>query len=124
MSLDRLRQIIEENGLREDEEHVVIPYTRADGERRWIHLLKRPWILVRRGREKAVAVAVDEVVEALLREPEGSLWELLGLENRSEVGAAGPEEAEDPAAEGEDRRNGGSAPAAAAQEDADRPASG
>lgn len=97
--MDRLRQLIEEHGLFEDEEHVIIPYTRADGEKRRIYVLRRPYMVVRRGQERGVTVALEEALEALIREPEGRLWDLLGLATRqSEIPS---EEDEMPETDGE-----------------------
>lgn len=80
--MDKIRELIEKYGLSEDTEHVIIPYTRSDGEKRRIYLLYRPNMIIKRDRDHSFTVSLDEVIEALVRSPEGNLWDLLQLSAR------------------------------------------
>ena len=103
--MDKVRERIQQYGLSEDSEHVIIPYTRSDGEKRRIYLLNRPYMVIRRDRDHSFTVSLDEVIEALLRSPEENLWDLLHLSAR-EAEAAKQSDEEPAGGKKEDKVNG------------------
>jgi len=110
--MNRLKKLIETYGLAEDEEYVIIPYVTATGENRRIHVLRRPYLIISKDAFHRATASIEDIVEAIVNNPTGSLWEELRL---SEQEAETPEfeEAQEGDAPGEGKGadvsdNGGS----------------
>jgi len=80
--MNRLKKLIEEHGLEEDSEHVIIPYHAAGGEVRRIFVLRRPYLIIAQDQFHRATASIEDIVEAILNNPEGSLWEELKLAER------------------------------------------
>jgi len=80
--MNRIQKLTEEFGLETDDEHIIIPYVSSSGDNRKVYLLKREHLVIEHGRDIRISVPVEEVVAAIIRHPEGSLWETMGLSER------------------------------------------
>lgn len=80
--MNRIQKLMEEHGLETDGEHIIIPYLSSTGEKRRIYLLNREHMMLEHGKDMRITVPVWEVVEAIIENPEGSIWETMGLSER------------------------------------------
>lgn len=95
--MNRLKKIIEEHGLEEDHEHVIIPYRTSSGEERRVFVLRRPNLIIARDPFHRATASLEDILEAIVANPEGNLWEELNLAEREDTAEdpdAGAPEAE------------------------------
>ena len=83
--MNRLKKIIEEHGLEEDPEHVIIPYRTSSGEERRVFVLRRPILIIARDPFHRATASLEDILEAIVANPEGNLWEELNLADKEET---------------------------------------
>ena len=75
--MEELDEVIENYGLEEDKEHVIIPYTDKNGRKNRCYLLKRRYIRIVYSEDHAVDYPLIDAIEATIRYPELLLSEAL-----------------------------------------------
>lgn len=77
--MEEIAQLVQQYGLEEDPEHVIIPYTDKDGRGKKCYLLKRRFIRILYGEGHSIDYPLAHVIEATVRHPELRLSEALNL---------------------------------------------
>lgn len=80
--IDRIKELIKEHGLEEDEEHVIINLKNSRGSNRKIYLLKRPYMRIVMPDGRFVDYPLRDIVEAIIRYPHLRLSESLLLKRQ------------------------------------------
>ena len=75
--MEEIDELIENYGLEEDKEHVIIPYTDKNGRKNRCYLLKRRYIRIVYSEDHAVDYPLIDAIEATIRYPELLLSEAL-----------------------------------------------
>ena len=75
--MEEIDELIENYGLEEDQEHVIIPYTDKKGRKNRCYLLKRRYIRIVYSEDHAVDYPLIDAIEATIRYPELLLSEAL-----------------------------------------------
>ena len=75
--MEEVNELIERYGLREDVEHIIIPFTGTDGKRKKCYLLKRRFIRLVYPDGRHADFPLPEVIEAIVKHPEERLSETL-----------------------------------------------
>jgi hypothetical protein len=75
--MEEIDALIENYGLEEDQEHVIIPYTDKNGRKNRCYLLKRRYIRIVYSEDHAVDYPLIDAIEATIRYPELLLSEAL-----------------------------------------------
>jgi hypothetical protein len=77
--MEEIAQLVQQYGLEEDPEHVIIPYTDKDGRKKRCYLLKRRFIRILYAEGHSIDYPLAHVIEATVRHPELRLSEALDL---------------------------------------------
>jgi len=77
--MEEIAQLVQQYGLEEDPEHVIIPYTDKDGRKKRCYLLKRRFIRILYGEGHSIDYPLAHVIEATVRHPALRLSEALDL---------------------------------------------
>jgi hypothetical protein len=75
--IEEIDQLIQQYGLEEDPEHVIIPYKDKSGQKKRCYLLKRRFIRIVYSEDRHVDYPLAHVIEATVRYPELRLSEAL-----------------------------------------------
>ena len=75
--IEEIDQLIQQYGLEEDPEHVIIPYKDKGGQKKRCYLLKRRFIRIVYSEDRHVDYPLAHVIEATVRYPELRLSEAL-----------------------------------------------
>jgi hypothetical protein len=88
MIMEEIDELIKQYGLEEDPEHVIIPYTDRNGDRKRRFILKRPFIRIMYDTGYFVDYPLSDVIKAAVKYPESLLSEALYRMNQEAIAAA------------------------------------
>ena len=77
--MEEIEELIEQYGLEEDSEHVIIPYTDKEGRQWKCYILKRRYIRIVYSEDRFVDYPLVHVIMATVKYPELLLSEALAL---------------------------------------------